>query len=1091
MMMSRSRVPQMVVLFLLLIIISIVVNSGAVGEPKIRCNEAERLALLTIKDHLYDHEDGDVLSSWGEEEERRECCEWIGIKCNNNSNNHHVTKLDLSPSTFDSFRLLGGNISSSLLDLKYLNHLDLSSIHFGENSIPTFIGSLSKLRYLNLSSTGLSGEIPPQLGNLSSLEVLDLSGSFHSLKVKTLNWVLNLSSLRVLDLSNTNMSLANDWVHVVNNLPHLTNLILSFCYLPNVALPQSSAISHFNSSKDLRVIDFSANSLMSESIFPWLFNYSRSLVHLDLSFCESRGVIPNGFENMASLTYLDLTSNDLVGIIPESFGNLISLTYLSLQFNHLDGFHPKSFKNMTALTHLDLSYNDNLKGSIPEGFGNMVSLTHLDLSWNQIETLNPKSFENMTSLNYLDLNRNRLKGSIPENFGNMASLEYLDLSNNTLEGEIPKSIWKICKLREMKAFDNRLSGELHFADSPSKECAKYSLEYLNLKQNHIMGPLPDFTFYPSLIDLYLSSNKFSKLSKSMGHLSKLKILDLSENSIKDVLSETHFSNLFNLSSLDLSTNIDLAMNISFDWIPPFQLFYVHLGSCKLGPHFPKWIQTQNKYFELNVSNSGILGSVPDWLWDFNPYLSLLDLSNNKINGSFHDFEQGINISWDDRSHFPDIDLSSNQFEGSIPRFLLQIATSLNLFNNNFSQLNSLCNITDSNHLIFLDVSYNKLSGELPDCWSQAHSLRILVLANNELSGKIPNSIGFINTINILHLGKNNLNSELPSSMKNCTELVIFDVGENKLMGPIPAWIGTSLTKLRILSARSNNFNGSIPLQLCHLEDLQLLDLSSNDLSNQVPNYLGNITAMKETGDQNVAIKYPYSATRGRAGVPFDFNRENLVLVWKGAISEFKNVGLLKSIDLSSNKLIGEIPKDITKLGGLISLNLSRNNLSGHIPQEIGDLKSLDVLDLSKNYFSGQIPLSLSQVDRLSTLDFSSNNLSGEIPKSTQLQSRDAVAYMGNPQLCGIPLLTKCPNEEETTTYDEAMENHDGDEFISKGFYISLALGIVVGFWGFCGTLIFNKTWRYAYFKQLNNVGEYLAHISAVALKKKLFETFKS
>ncbi|XP_062090990.1 receptor-like protein EIX2 [Humulus lupulus] len=1045
MMMSRLT-PHTVVLFLLLIYCSRVVNSG-VGETKIRCNETERLALLRIKDHLYDEEDGDALSSWGKEEEKRECCEWIGIQCSSSSNSghHHVIKLDLSPSTFDSFRRLRGNISSSLLDLKYLNHLDFSRISFGENPIPTFIGSLTKLRYLNLSFTGLGGEIPPQLGNLSSLEILDLSYSIHSLKVKTLNWVLHLSSLRQLDLSNTNMSSASDWVHVVNNLPrHLTNLILRDCDLPDIILPPSSSSSdNFNSSKVLRVLDLTLNPL-SESIFQWLFKYNRSLVYLDLAFCELGGAIPNGFKNMASLTHLDLSSNRFDGIIPESFGNLISLSYLNLQFNQLKGFHPKSFMNMTALTYFDLSFNENLKGSIPEGFGNMIALTYLDLSWNQLESLNPKSFENMTALQYLDLNRNQLKGSIPESFGNMASLEYLDLSNNTLEGEIPKSIWKICKLRQLKAFDNSLSGELHFAESPSKECANFSLEYLNLKKNRIKGPLPNFTLYPSLTDLYLSSNQFSELSKSMGQLSQLKFLDLSENSINDVLSEAHFSRLFSLHSLDLSTNSDLVLKIASDWIPPFQLSYIHLGSCKLGPHFPKWIQTQNEYYELNISNSGISDSIPDWLWGFNRFLSLLDLSNNEIVGSYHDFKQGLNISLDHRLNYPDIDLSSNQLEGSIPSFLLQMAVSLNLFNNRFSHLDSLCNITESNHLIFLDVSYNQLSGELPDCWSQAQSLRILVLANNELSGKIPISIGFLSSINILHLGNNNLNSELPSSLKNCTELVIFDVGENKLLGPIPAWIGTSLTKLLILSARSNSFNGSIPSQLCHLVDLQQLDLSSNDISSQIPNCLGNITAMKEIGDQVVAIKYPYSATRGRAGVPLDFNRENLELVWKGAISEFKNVGLLKSIDLSSNKFIGEIPKDITKLVGLISLNLSRNNLSGHIPQEIGHLKSLDVLDLSKNYFSGQIPSSLSQVDRLNTLDFSSNNLSGEIPRSTQLQSRDAAAYMGNPQLCGVPLPIKCRSEKETTS-DEVVENHDGDEFISKGFYISLALGTVVGF----------------------------------------------
>ena len=121
---------------------------------------------------------------------------------------------------------------------------------------------------------------------------------------------------------------------------------------------------------------------------------------------------------------------------------------------------------------------------------------------------------------------------------------------------------------------------------------------------------------------------------------------------------------------------------------------------------------------------------------------------------------------------------------------------------------------------------------------------------------------------------------------------------------MPAWIGTSLTKLIILSLRSNNFNRNLPIQPCHLADLQLLDLPSNNLSSKIPKYLGNITAMKEIGSENVGIEDPYINYIGCPGVPLDFYNDKLVLVWKGAISEFKYLGLLKNIDLSSNKLIG-------------------------------------------------------------------------------------------------------------------------------------------------------------------------------------------
>ncbi|XP_024017202.1 receptor-like protein EIX1 [Morus notabilis] len=70
-------------------------GSGA-GEQQIRCIEVERQALLKIKQDLHEIKEG-FLSSWGNEEEKRDCCEWYGVQCSNNSD--HVIALDLSPSS--------------------------------------------------------------------------------------------------------------------------------------------------------------------------------------------------------------------------------------------------------------------------------------------------------------------------------------------------------------------------------------------------------------------------------------------------------------------------------------------------------------------------------------------------------------------------------------------------------------------------------------------------------------------------------------------------------------------------------------------------------------------------------------------------------------------------------------------------------------------------------------------------------------------------------------------------------------------------------------------------------------------------------
>ena len=57
-----------------------------------------------------------------------------------------------------------------------------------------------------------------------------------------------------------------------------------------------------------------------------------------------------------------------------------------------------------------------------------------------------------------------------------------------------------------------------------------------------------------------------------------------------------------------------------------------------------------------------------------------------------------------------------------------------------------------------------------------------------------------------------------------------------------------------------------------------------------------------------------------------------LLVIKRKVSKYSTIlQLVKSMDLSKNNLLGEIPKEVTSLQGLQSLNLSYNLLSRSIP----------------------------------------------------------------------------------------------------------------------------------------------------------------
>ncbi|RHN50292.1 putative non-specific serine/threonine protein kinase [Medicago truncatula] len=194
---------------------------------------------------------------------------------------------------------------------------------------------------------------------------------------------------------------------------------------------------------------------------------------------------------------------------------------------------------------------------------------------------------------------------------------------------------------------------------------------------------------------------------------------------------------------------------------------------------------------------------------------------------------------------------------------------------------------------------------------------------------------------------------------------------------------------------------------------------------------------------------------------------------------------MATIDLSSNHLTGVIPQSITKLVVLVDLNLSGNHLTGLIPKNIGHMEMLESLDLSRNHLSGKMPTSFSNLTFLSYMNLSFNNLEGKIPLSTQLQSFDPSTYVGNSGLCGSPLMNLCPGDvvSSTTSHDKYIPNEDEDKLITFGFYVTLVLGFIIGFWGVCGTLVIKTSWRHVYFQFFKNMNDWIHVTLAVFINK--------
>ncbi|TYI03402.1 hypothetical protein ES332_A11G336900v1 [Gossypium tomentosum] len=769
-----------------------------------------------------------------------------------------------------------------------------------------------------------------------------------------------------------------------------------------------------------------------------------------------RGKINPSLLELKHLSSLDLSNNNFSSIqIPNFFGFLESLTYLNLSRAQFQGAIPHNRRNLSklhlqwvsglsSLQYLDLSYADLRKATdwlqvtfqhpsllelhlsacsleddpSPISVNSTISLVVLDLSENNFSSV-PMSIFGLHGLLSIDLSSNSLEGPIPDYFRNISFLEVLDLSGNSLNSSTPNSLFSLNHLQFLNLSSNEIYQGVSEILLSLSRCCLDCLQSLDMAHNHLFGHLIDPLGH----------------FKSLAHF--LDTLNLGCNLLEGVVSETHFSNIKRLTTLEASQN-RLRFQPNSSWILLFQCRIIKLGQWHLGPKFPD-----------DISDGGILDILPTWFLNLSTQFEYVNLSYNKLTGG---------ISYLNVRVF--VDLRSNQFTGPLPRVFPTIQYLL-LSNNSFSGplFELVCNSLRKGPMECLAIEGNLLSGEIPDCWNHWRRLGYLDLENNNLTGKIPPSLGHLNP-SVLNLRNNDMFGELPSTLQHSTSLIMLDLSDNHFSGSVPAWIGDKLSKLEILSLRSNNFTGHIPQKICQLQSLRILDLDNNNISGSIPKCFSNLSAMANKSNQN-SYMFQWSSTSYM--FQWSSTSTNLfciraLLVLKGRVDEYgTTLGLVISTYLSTNRLIGEIPKELGSLVELRSLNLSGNLLIGNIPDEIGNME-LESLDLSMNQLNGEIPSSFSNLNFLNHFNVSYNNLTGQIPTSTQLQSFGNFSYMGN-HLYGPPLTTNCSTNRTPTNFANSGSRSEGSNV--NWLYVSIVLGFVMRFSGVVAPLSYIRSWRHA------------------------------
>ncbi|CAL9183667.1 unnamed protein product [Musa hybrid cultivar] len=1004
----------------------------------------------------------------------------------------HITYSALRrPDTYDdSITLTIKGKSLIFSTIVYLvNIIDVSNNNL-TGEIPVEIGSLWALQTLNLSRNNLVGQIPATIGGMKSLETLDLS--FNKLSGDIPQNLSDLYSLNHLNLSYNNLSgviPSGNQLQTLND----TSIYIGNAYLCGAPLTKSCYDLKSNNvtkednkdgsimpsyylsiilgyliglwsvfiillfKKNWRVFYFQMVDKIYDKAYvaikiriasidagddlQWLSRLS-SLTFLQMNFVNLSTASPDwvrAVNQLPSLQQLYLSGCGLTAL-PDSLSrvNLTALTTLDLRGNFFNSTFPSWLFQLRSLSYLAIS-NSELYGTVPAGFGNLTRLAQLDLSGNSLSGSIPVDLWSLASLTTLDLSHNSFTSPLLPEIGNTTSLSQLNLVQCFLVGSIPAEIGRLTSLTELRLSGNSLSGRI-----PAEIGNLSSVTQLDLGHNSLSGLIP----------------------VEIGKLSDLSTLDLSDNSLEGTLSELHFVNLTELVALYAYAN-PLTIRFDHDWVPPFQLQSIKVDTCDLGPAFPRWLRSQEFLTDIDLSNTSIEDTLPDWFWNSSSSTIMdINLSHNKIGGVLPASLESmatlmlLNLSSNlFRGRIP----SSNSLSGSLPSTISSQLGYLFLSHNYLHGSIPSSYVCDLQQLYALDLSNNQISGEIPRCRPEGSQLLFVNLANNKLRGKIPDSIGNLGNLQFLHLNNNSLFGRIPSSLKNCSRLAVIDLGNNKFSGSIPAWIGQSLRNLQVLLLRSNMFSGHIPLQLGRSSNLQIIDLSNNRLSGSVPHSFGNFSAM-------------ISASKSMASTVSNIMNfvlssfvasESISLVTKGDEFSFSTIlRFVKSIDLSNNDLSGVIPPEIGSLFALQTLNLSRNSFEGMIPKTMGDMKSLETLDLSFNKLSGVIPQSFSALNSLNHLNLSYNNLSGAIPSGNQLQTlEDASIYIGNIHLCGPPVTKSCSDDPNVDSTEEEYEQ--GSHVLS--FYFGTGLGYLVGLWSVFVVMLFKKDWRLFYFATVDKM----------------------
>eukprot|EP00298_Acanthocystis_sp_HF-20_P013587 c20422_g1_i2.p1 GENE.c20422_g1_i2~~c20422_g1_i2.p1 ORF type:complete len:899 (+),score=272.49 c20422_g1_i2:41-2737(+) len=392
---------------------------------------------------------------------------------------------------------------------------------FPVHSMPSEIGQLTNLVYLDFANSNIKGSIPSELGNLSILEHLGFrNNGFSGVLPTTLSRLTSLRSWRITEDIGGNM------LELAVNMTQL-----------NAISPASP---------------YFTGTIPSE------FGLLTTMTLLRMDINSFSGTIPSEISSLSLLKQAYFGDNNLSGCIPSQLGLLSNIDYLQFNNNKFECTIPKEISELSILIGFEIESN-SIFGTIMTEFGLLTQLTVLNIGSNLISGTIPTEIMLLKELKKLELNLNLISGSLPSQIGNLIYLDTLDISLNKISGQIPEQFSNLSKMEKLILNENKFYGLIKIENFQF-------LKFIDLSDNSFIVTIPSEITQLSFLESIIISNcgLYGTLPTEIGTLKYIQVIDFSQNPKLNGKAPTELLNIIPLKYLNLSyTKLFGSLNLNF------------------------------------------------------------------------------------------------------------------------------------------------------------------------------------------------------------------------------------------------------------------------------------------------------------------------------------------------------------------------------------------------------------------------------------------------------------------------------------------------------------------------------------------------